>query len=147
MAPVSSKPLHFQRQSSTHQANPWSLLPTSSKPHSGRNLWNQKLEIFFPWDVSPGLISEFPQEPYYCSGPVCGQSIVQEVSGVSLPSPTPLTTPHWGPLQQGLPQRQPCPTESGTAGNQPLSASGAAATLCEERPQIQPGATARTRSL
>lgn len=60
----------------------------------------------------------------HCTGPGCGQSVVQEVSWMSLPSPTLLTTPHWGFLQWGLAQRQPSLTESGTAGNQPLSASG-----------------------
>lgn len=47
---------------------------------------------------------------------------MQEVSWMSLlPISTLFTTPHWGLLQWGLPQRQPYPTES---GNQPLSASG-----------------------
>lgn len=56
----------------------------------------------------------------HCTGQaVDGLLCKKPASGMSLPSPTPFTTPHWGPLQGGLPRGSHAPLRVGELGISP----------------------------
>lgn len=135
-----AKPLHFQRQTSTRQANPHMLLPGAAQPTPKLGISSPELWLWADPRASPRAVL-VAQHRQAADALWCKKSV-----GWTCPAP------HLSPHVTRVPSRGVSPSGShaplrlGRLGISPAVPQGLLPHRAEARLQIQPGATARTHS-